>query len=543
MTTPNSNDDVRSTTELTKIAKSVEQYLREVRYGDDSEYQPSEFSLEFVNFIKLVDGGESENKTPVVHYKMIDKFVDDNGLDTINLCHRGLAKSTLMEYLILYIAVFGDIPGFGKVPYGIYVSDSIENGVKKMRKSLEFRYNNSAFLQQYLPQIKFTDIRWEFVRKDGSSLVISGHGAKTGVRGTRENNSRPVLALLDDLISDEDARSPTVIASVEDTVTKAVEYALHPTRRKVIWNGTPFNMKDPIYKAVESGAYNVNVFPVCEKFPCARKEFRGSWEDRFTYDYVKQMYEKAVQQGKVNSFNQELMLSIMAEHERVIEDSDIQWYNRRLLLQNKHKFNFYITTDFGTSERTSADHSVIMVWAINNNKDWFLVDGVCKQQLMDANVDDLFRLVQMYKPMSVGIEISGQQGGFIPWIQQEMMSRNIYFSMASDNNSRKPGIRPNKSKMERFNIVLPWFKAGKMFFPEELKDNKLLIEAMEEYRLIHISGFKSKNDDVIDGTSMLGSMPYVAPSAEDEGMFNSNGIWEMGSNSKDDHHGMSSYIV
>lgn len=543
MTTPNSNDDVRSATELTKIAKSVEQYLKEVRYGDDGAYQPSEFSLEFVNFIKLVDGGESENKTPVVHYKMIDKFVDDNGLDTINLCHRGLAKSTLMEYLILYIAVFGDIPGFGKVPYGIYVSDSIENGVKKMRKSLEFRYNNSVFLQQYLPQIKFTDIRWEFIRKDGSSLVISGHGAKTGVRGTRENNSRPVLALLDDLISDEDARSPTVISSVEDTVTKAVEYALHPTRRKVIWNGTPFNMKDPIYKAVESGAYNVNVFPVCEKFPCTRKEFRGSWEDRFTYDYVKQMYEKAVQQGKVNSFNQELMLSIMAEHERVIEDSDIQWYNRRLLLQNKHKFNFYITSDFGTSERTSADNSVILVWAINNNKDWFLVDGICKQQLMDANVDDLFRLVQMYKPMSVGIEISGQQGGFIPWIQQEMMARNIYFSMASDNNSRKPGIRPNKSKMERFNIVLPWFKAGKMYFPEELKDKKLLIEAMEELRLIHISGFKSKNDDVIDATSMLGSMPYVAPSAEDEGMFNSNGIWEMGNNSKDDQHGMSSYIV
>lgn len=538
-----SNDSVRTTTELTAIAKSVEQYLNEVTYGDDDLYVPSEFALEFVNFIKLVDDGESENKTPVVHYRMVDKFVEDNGLDTINLCHRGMAKTTLLEYLILYIAVFGDIPGFGYIPYALYVSDSIDNGVKKMRKALEFRYHNSEFLQTHLADIKFTDIRWEFIRKDGNSLVLSGHGAKTGVRGTRENGSRPVLALLDDLISDEDARSPTVIASVEDTITKAIEYALHPTRRKVIWNGTPFNAKDPIYKAVESGAYNVNVFPVCEKFPCDRHEFKGSWEDRFSYDYVKAMYEKAVQQGKVNSFNQELMLSIMSEDERVIEEGDIRWYNRQLLLRNKHKFNFYITTDFATSEKTSADFSVISVWAINNNNDWFLVDGICKQQLMDANIDDLFKFVQMYKPMSVGIEITGQQAGFIPWINGEMMRRNIYFGMASENNSRKPGIRPNKGKMERFNLTLPWFKAGKMYFPKQLESAKLMVEAVEELKLVHVGGFKSKHDDVIDTITMLASMPYVAPSSEEEDMYESNGMWEMTDDSANNQHGMSSYIV
>ena len=33
-----------------------------------------------------------------------------------NLCFRGAAKTTLMfEYLILYVAVFGEIDGFGKI--------------------------------------------------------------------------------------------------------------------------------------------------------------------------------------------------------------------------------------------------------------------------------------------------------------------------------------------------------------------------------------------------------------------------------------------
>ena len=205
----------------------VEHILDGVNYGDMDNYVPSEFAIEFVDFIKLVEGGNPENKTPVVHYRMIDKFIINNGMDTINMCHRGIAKSTLKEFLILYLGVYGDLPNFGKVPYALYVSDSIDNGVKKMRKSLEYRWNNSEFLQKYIPKIKFTDLRWEFINLDGKSFVVSGFGAKTGVRGTRENGSRPVLALLDDLISDEDARSPTVIASVEDTVTKAIDYALH----------------------------------------------------------------------------------------------------------------------------------------------------------------------------------------------------------------------------------------------------------------------------------------------------------------------------
>ena len=387
------------------LTQKVEDYLRTISYAPDLVYTPSPFAIEFVNFIKLVEGGDPENKTPVVHYRMIDNFISDDDRDTLNMCHRGIAKSTLKEYLILYLGVFGILPEFGAVPYALYVSDSIDNGVKKMRKALEYRWQNSEFLQQYIPEIKFTDIRWEFLNMEGKSFVVSGYGAKTGVRGTRENGTRPILALLDDLISDSDARSATVIADVEDTVYKAIDYALHPKRRKIIWSGTPFNAKDPLYKAVESGAWNVNVYPVCERYPCTREEFRGSWEDRFDYDYVKKQYEKAVKLGKVDTFNQELMLRIMSDEDRLIQDADIGWYKRATVLANRGRFNFYITTDFATSEKTASDFSVISVWAYSSAGHWFWVDGVVKKQLMDANVDDLFRLAQMYKPQQVGIEV------------------------------------------------------------------------------------------------------------------------------------------
>lgn len=42
-------------------------------------------------------------------------------------------------------------------------------------------------------------------------LCCEGYGAKTGVRGTKEMGTRPRLAVLDDLVSDEDARSKLLL--------------------------------------------------------------------------------------------------------------------------------------------------------------------------------------------------------------------------------------------------------------------------------------------------------------------------------------------
>ncbi len=491
----------------------VDDYLNNLSYTSIEKYVPSAFALAFVNFIKLVEGGDPENKTPVVHFKMIDSIDSPDSRDVLNMCHRGFAKSTIKEYLILYLGVFHALPLFGEVPYALYISDSIDNGVKKMRKSLEFRYNNSTFLQSYMT-IKLTDTRWEFVNKEGKSLVVSGFGAKTGVRGTRENGSRPVLALLDDLISDSDARSATVIADVEDTVYKAIDYALHPKKRKIIWSGTPFNAKDPLYKAVNSGAWLVNVYPVCEKFPCTPDEFKGSWEDRFDYEYVQRQYEKAKLSGKIDTFNQELMLRIMSEDDRLVTDHNIKWYSRPNLLRNLGNLNIYITTDFATSEKESADFSSIAVWGLASNGMLFLIDGVCKRQLMDANLNDLFRLCQMYSPLSVGVEITGQQGGFIQWIKTEMISRNIFFNLAQEANSSKEGIRPTTDKMTRFHAVLPWFKAGLIHLPTEEKNEVYVSELVEELSLATFKGFKSKHDDCIDTLTMLQSMNLIRPSGE-----------------------------
>ena len=512
------------------IGQKLDEWLDSVDYSvlNSPSYIPSTFALTFMNWIKMVNGdiGES-HKTPPVHLKMLDKVVDINPITKAvnsyiaNLCFRGAAKTTLfMEYFVLFCAHFGYIPNFGKVEGMIYVSDSMDNGVKSARKNIEFRYDNSPFLQYWIPKAVFTDNYLEFKNRDGHILGCKMFGAKTGLRGTKIFGKRPTVAILDDLVSDDDSKSKAAMTAIKDTVYKGVNHALDPTRRKVIFNGTPFNVDDILIEAVESGAWDVNVWPVCEQFPCSKEEFVGAWDDRFSYEYVQEQYDMAVKTGKLSAFYQELMLRITSAEERLVQDEEIGWYDRAELLKHPERYNFYMTTDFATSAKQTADDSVIADWAYNANRDWFWVDGIAEKQTMEKTIDTLFAHVLKYKPQQVGVEVTGQQGAFITWLQGEMMRRNIWFNFASDQAGGAPGIRPTQDKLTRFNLVVPWFKMRKIWFPKEMRGSKVVGKYIEQIRLATQSGLKGK-DDCIDTISQLAYLkPWIpseaAPKTEEE---------------------------
>jgi predicted phage terminase large subunit-like protein len=511
------------------IKQDLDLWLDGVDYQslNSSAYVPSEFALTFMNFIKLVNGTEGEShKTPPVHLKMLDKVVAPSQY-IANLCFRGAAKTTLFfEYFSLFLGVFGVLPDFGKVDGMIYVSDSMENGVKSARKNIEFRYNSSEFAQYWIPKATFTDPYIEFESRDGNRLGIKMFGAKTGLRGTKIFAKRPKLAVLDDLVSDDDSKSKVSMAAIKDTVYKGVNHALDPTKRKVIFNGTPFNKSDILVEAVESGGWDVNVWPVCEKFPCEREEFSGAWEDRFTFDYVKEQYDMAVATGHLAAFDQELMLRLTSDEDRLVQDNEICWYSRAQLLQNKGIFNFYITTDFATSAKQTADQSVISVWAYNAAGHWFWVDGIAERWTIDKIWDELFRLASKYKPQQVGIEINGQQQAYIRLLQKEMMQRNIWFNLAQGSTGES-GLRMMADKLSRFNQIVPWFKIQSMYFPEEMKQSVIIGQFMQQIKLATRTGLKGK-DDCLDTISMLG---YLNPWKPSESLPTTTGehsemIWE-----------------
>ena len=105
--------------------------------------------------------------------------------DIINLCHHWFTLKPVPWYLIYHVALYGDLPNLGKIPHMIFCGDTIDNWCQKCVKHWSISLITLIFTTVFT-KIKFTDIRWEFIRKDGSSLVVSAYGGKTDIRGTKK---------------------------------------------------------------------------------------------------------------------------------------------------------------------------------------------------------------------------------------------------------------------------------------------------------------------------------------------------------------------
>ena len=519
-----------------------------------TRYIPTEEALKFIAFIRAAN--IEDNANAEIHYRLADKLFAADIKQLLIEAFRGSAKSSIAEWAVIYAVSLGAWPNFGGVNFIAFVGDSMENGVKNFFRNIANKVDRSSFLQQLITIKRKTDSEMELVNADGHELYLKGYGASTNVRGVRYKNYRPDIVILDDITTNEAINSETIQNTINDNFYKSIVPALHPTKYRIFFIGTPISERDLIHQLSNNAKWTVHKFPIAEKFPCEKEEFVGAWTDRFPYEAVLEKYEMFKESGKTQDFFQEYMLEITDLTTLLVDDEDIQWFDPSIIKKNKGNYNFYITTDFATSTKKSADYSTIGVWAVSSNSDWLLVDGQCKRQTMQENIDDLFRYVKLWKPLSVGIESSGQQGGFISIIQEMMLKRNIWFSFAKKAGSKELGIRPIKDKVHRFVTgVQPKFKQNKIWLPKpELAKRYspslvVLIEEMvhELGKFTLAGGVKAlAHDDAIDLLNQLSEMDLYTPSeASDlvESVITDDGlVWEAILSDDDDESGRGSTV-
>ena len=533
-------------------------------------YTPSIVAIEFFNFIRLTLGEEPENENSLAHYFLVDViFMQDTvrdylvarGIDydkikgrTAVLCCREFAKSTIIgSFVPLYMAWKGELPGFGKVNYGLYVGDSMRNNVKTTMNTIEQVYLESEWLQTQFESARFTDELVELVRlprtaseitlyetamaagkkptqvpgRSKRKFAMRGVGAQTGTRGTRSGLQRPQFAIIDDVVpSEAEANSDNILDGIESTIESDVLNALHGAGSFAILIGTPYNKKDPVYSRVESKTWVPVVFPICESIheDMLPSEFKGVWENRHSYSKVMKRYLDAVNSNKTRSFMQELMLRITSEKDKVIPNDYIEMFNRDDIHKNGAAYNWYITTDFTTTGGSGNDFSGMAVWAVSSNNDYFLVDLVLKKMDLALQYNELFRLVNRYKRynglVEVGIEIDGQQKIHLFAIKELMNKKNEYFTIGKQKGGVREGILSKQSKggkEGRFSVMVPLFQAGKIRFARELSDNASMRELRNELDYVTYDEhgrvqFGSVHDDGLDLISQLAMMNIYAPS-------------------------------
>ena len=516
-------------------------------FGD---YVPSRDAVEFFNIIRLVLGEDPEVDSSIMHYFLVDlvfgniersqypysQEIQDkiriNSRKIAIIAARGSAKSTVITaFLPIYVAITGKIPNFGNVMFMVGFGDSQQAGAKVQANTIRDICEDSAFCKEYFEKMRFTDEECEFIRKGETKLkkrafMYKVKGAAGGsVRGIRYKTERPALILFDDIIKNEaDANSDVIMAKLKSMIYSDAENALGGKKGKVIIINTPFNKRDPVYQALESGVWTPVCLPICEKIyeGMPKEEYKGAWEEMHDYDRVMERYEDAVGTDTLREFNQELMLRIADEGSKLIKKGHIQYISRSLIEKNISNYNIYITTDYTASNSLKGDFSGTFVWAVSSGGDWFLIDMSLKKMGIEEQYQPVFDMVRKWgtkhgKQPTVGIEIDGQQQLNVFALKKMMIEKNTHFRLARQIGEKygSEGISRRKAggkKHEQFMRVHPLFEGGKMFFAEELLGTADMAELLLELSYITYEAITSKHDDGLDCVSLIGAMHIDLPS-------------------------------
>ena len=512
-------------------------------------YIPSNDSLEFFVLMRLVAGEDFEFDTPMWHYFAVDVMLGN--ITTANnfpysqeikdqieidinrigiMASRGVAKSSLVTaFFPVYCAIKGKIPNRGHIYFLLALAASAQGGGRVMAKAIQSMCEDSKFCQDYFEKMRFTETEAEFTRKgagtkDSRTFLLRTMGVGTGsIRGVRSNVGahRPCGILFDDCIPNTAAAySEVQMGSLDDAMNSDAINALKGGGRGFIMVVfTPFHKRDPNVKNLINKSYTPIVIPICESITedTKRREFKGAWDDMHPYAAVKAQYVQAKKSGALSSFMLERMLRMSSDEDRMIQDSMIQWYDRKLLMPLLDGYSLYITTDFTTTSSSKSDFSGIGVFAVSSNMDYYLLDINLERCELQQQYDALFRMVTMWsksgKHVEVGVEIDGQQKAHLFALKQMMLKKGVHFSFARQKGAPvgREGILSKGAggnKLERFRYMLPQFQNNKMYFPSELKETPMMKEAIKQMKGATHTGF-SGHDDWCDCVSQLGMMDIL----------------------------------
>jgi predicted phage terminase large subunit-like protein len=158
---------------------------------------------------------------------------------------------------------------------------------------------------------------------------------------------------------------------------------------------------------------------------------------------------------------------------------------------------FYVACDpaasvfkAGGGVAKDSDYTAIVTIGVDVTGNIFVADIVCDRIGVDEFIYELFRVVETYHPIKVGIETNAFQRALLFPIKAEMKRSNQYFSIVELKASRAA------TKQLRILALQPYFANGSLFVRKEHK------EFLHEYRLFPLA----KHDDVLDALSYVVQM-------------------------------------
>lgn len=424
---------------------------------------------------------------------------------------RGFAKSTAITHAYVLANIV-----FRERSFVLIVADTEGQAtffVEDLKKALiENEDLMKAFGIKKLAKDSSTDFIIEFDDGHQARVIAKGSGQK--LRGAKWDHKRPDLIVCDDLENEElvknkDRRedfrnwfSGALIPSLsKNGIIRVVGTILHTD--SMLNNKMPkLNRKNrPCYKDDLREFSHPHDIWHSARYRAHDKTLSVSlWPENKSVEWLRQERQSFIEDGKSDQWAQEMLNVPFDESTAPFRRAD---FMAMLDGEEQQSFNYYISTDFATTEKQKSDYSAFVVAGMNSVGQLYVLKVIQQRMESPEILETIFALTHRYKNATVFVEKGQIWSTLKPLVVNEMYKSENFFSIEelpsiTDKRSRSASIRARmRVGAVKFDKQAEWYPN----FEEECLR------------------FPQGHDDQVDALSLLGLalLKYVeAPTPEEE---------------------------
>ena len=436
-------------------------------------------------FGKLIMSNMFSAASPDFHYKIADAITNNNNKQVNIIAPRGHAKSSIVGGVYPLFHIMND----SGAKLIVLVSRTQDHAIKLLGTIKDTIEYSESFRQIYGYWGQHSAKQWaksEIELKDGTMIICKGTGQQ--LRGIKVGSQRPTLIIVDD---PEDENNTKTAEAMEQNLRWLLQSAvpsLDPKKGKIIVIGTPQHQRCMVEILKEmKGWINMHFAPDLDKNIAL-------WEDWQPIAKLVQKKEELESIGRASVFYREYMCQIVGDEDQLFQEKYIQYHDYELkidkvgnhyLKNDKEEFpvNVFMGVDPASSVRKTADYSVIMPVAVDENNKRYILQYYRQRATPMQLAESIIEYFKIFKPVKVRVESVGYQEMLREYLKQRCDEEKIFISGLEIKES------PRTSKSSRLETMQPYFAQKKMY----------MLESMSELRDELLLYPRGKHDDLLDG--------------------------------------------
>lgn len=408
---------------------------------------------------------------------------------------RGFAKSTAVTHAYALTRLL-----FRESRYVLIVSDTESQAAQFVSELKTELQENPGLMAAFGVKKVIKDTEADIIVRmdDGWLFRVIGKGSEQKVRGLKWRGKRPDLVIGDDVENDEIVMNPDRREKFRNWVYKAL---------------IPCGADDCLYRFVGTVLHFDSMLErflndktwLTRRF-CAHADyddFSGLlWPDRFPEERLRGIRAKYEAQGMPEGYGQEYLNVPMVEQSAYFRKTD---FLPMTVEDRKKRKRYYALADFAISKSERADSSAFCVIGMDDEGVMHVVDAY-KARLDSWEITEkLFEIQQAWKPELFGIEEEKIKKALGPFLNREMLRRNIFLNFPD------PPLVPTKDKRARASSIQARLRAGGVRFDMEAD----WFGAFQQELLRFPKGGHDDYVDVLAWAGLLMDRLMDAPTEED----------------------------